>query len=62
LCNRPRPGPARAERQGQWTSLSRLRDRAIFVGEPDDVVPDTFGPGLPPIRDWTTANFAFLAT
>ncbi len=25
----------------------RVRDRAIFVGDPDDVVPDTFGPGLP---------------
>ena len=25
----------------------RVRDRAIFVGEPDDIVPGTFGPGLP---------------
>ena len=25
----------------------RIRDRAIFVGDPDDIVPDTFGPGLP---------------
>ena len=31
----------------------RLRDRAIFVGDPDDIVPDDFGPGLPSIRDWT---------
>ena len=23
----------------------RLRDRAIFVGDPDDIVPDDFGPG-----------------
>jgi hypothetical protein len=30
----------------------RLRDRAIFVGEPADVVPRSFGPGLPKIRDW----------
>jgi predicted glycosyltransferase len=37
----------------------RLRDRAIFVGTPDDVVPDDFGPGLPPIRDWTERHFAF---
>jgi predicted glycosyltransferase len=37
----------------------RLRDRAIFVGEPDDIVPDAFGPGMPPIRDWTEAHFAF---
>ncbi|MDH3607432.1 MAG: alpha/beta hydrolase, partial [Acidimicrobiia bacterium] len=25
----------------------RLRDRAIFVGNPDDIVPDVFGPDLP---------------
>ena len=25
----------------------RIRDRAIFVGDPDDIVPDDFGPGLP---------------
>ena len=37
----------------------RIRDRAIFVGEPDDIVPDDFGPGLPTIRDWTERHFAF---
>ncbi|HEX5148365.1 MAG TPA: glycosyltransferase [Candidatus Limnocylindrales bacterium] len=37
----------------------RLRDQAIFVGEPDDIVPDDFGPGLPPIRDWTERHFTF---
>lgn len=37
----------------------RIRDRAIFVGNPDDVVPDRFGPGLPRIRDWVEANYAF---
>jgi predicted glycosyltransferase len=37
----------------------RLRDRAIFVGNPDDVVPDDFGPGLPAIRDWTERHFSF---
>jgi len=37
----------------------RLRDRSIFVGNPDDIVPDTFGPGLPAIRDWTERHFAF---
>jgi pimeloyl-ACP methyl ester carboxylesterase/predicted glycosyltransferase len=37
----------------------RLRDRAIFVGDPDDIVPDTFGPDLPPIRDWTQAHYQF---
>ena len=37
----------------------RLRDRSIFVGDPEDVVPDTFGPGLPAIRDWTQREFDF---
>jgi pimeloyl-ACP methyl ester carboxylesterase/predicted glycosyltransferase len=37
----------------------RVRDRAIFVGDPEDVVPDAFGPDLPLIRDWTEAHFAF---
>ena len=37
----------------------RVRDRAIFVGNPDDIVPDSFGPGLPRIRDWTERHYAF---
>jgi pimeloyl-ACP methyl ester carboxylesterase/predicted glycosyltransferase len=37
----------------------RIRDRAIFVGEPEDIVPDSFGPGLPPIRDWTQRHYDF---
>jgi pimeloyl-ACP methyl ester carboxylesterase/predicted glycosyltransferase len=37
----------------------RLRDRAIFVGDPDDIVPHAFGPGLPPIRDWTERHYDF---
>jgi len=37
----------------------RLRDRAIFVGNPDDIVPDDFGPGLPSIRDWTERHYQF---
>jgi pimeloyl-ACP methyl ester carboxylesterase/predicted glycosyltransferase len=39
--------------------LPRIRDRAIFVGDPQDVVPASFGPGLPDIRDWTTAHYDF---
>ena len=31
--------------------FARIRDRSIFVGDPDDIVPDTFGPGLPSIRE-----------
>jgi pimeloyl-ACP methyl ester carboxylesterase/predicted glycosyltransferase len=37
----------------------RVRDRALFVGNPDDVVPDSFGPDLPMIRDWTEDHFEF---
>jgi pimeloyl-ACP methyl ester carboxylesterase/predicted glycosyltransferase len=36
-----------------------IRDRAIFVGNPDDLPDLPFGPGLPNIRDWTRRNFAF---
>ncbi len=37
----------------------RLRDRAIFVGNTDDIVPDAFGPDLPLIRDWTEQHYDF---
>jgi pimeloyl-ACP methyl ester carboxylesterase/predicted glycosyltransferase len=37
----------------------RVRDRAIFVGEPEDIVPAAFGPGLPSIRDWTEHHYTF---
>ncbi len=37
----------------------RIRDRQIFVGNPLDVVDESFGPGLPNIREWTAANYDF---
>jgi pimeloyl-ACP methyl ester carboxylesterase/predicted glycosyltransferase len=37
----------------------RLRDRAIYVGGLDDIVADSFGPDLPPIRDWTREHYDF---
>jgi pimeloyl-ACP methyl ester carboxylesterase/predicted glycosyltransferase len=37
----------------------RVRDRALYVGNPDDVVADSFGPDLPLIRDWTEEHFDF---
>jgi hypothetical protein len=37
----------------------RIRDRAIFVGTPDDIVPDRFGPKLPLIREWTEEHYDF---
>jgi pimeloyl-ACP methyl ester carboxylesterase/predicted glycosyltransferase len=36
-----------------------VRDRAVFVGSPDDIVPDAFGPDLPLIRDWTQEHYSF---
>jgi pimeloyl-ACP methyl ester carboxylesterase/predicted glycosyltransferase len=37
----------------------RVRDRALFVGDPADIVPDAFGPGLPSIREWTEGHYDF---
>jgi pimeloyl-ACP methyl ester carboxylesterase/predicted glycosyltransferase len=37
----------------------RVRDRAIFVGNAEDVVPDAFGRDLPLIRDWTEDHYDF---
>jgi pimeloyl-ACP methyl ester carboxylesterase len=46
-----------AEMLEQVARLPRVRDRALFVGEAADIVPDTFGPGLPGIREWTQEHF-----
>jgi predicted glycosyltransferase len=43
----------------QRARYRRVRDRSIFVGNPEDVVDRPFGPGLPGIREWTEANFDF---
>jgi len=48
-----------AEMLEQRARYPRLRDRSLFVGNPEDVVPDTFGPGLPLIREWTRREFDF---
>jgi pimeloyl-ACP methyl ester carboxylesterase len=48
-----------AEMIEQVSRYPRLRDRALFVGEPDDVVPLSFGPDLPAIRDWTERHYDF---
>jgi pimeloyl-ACP methyl ester carboxylesterase/predicted glycosyltransferase len=36
-----------------------VRDRAIFVGSPDDIVPLSFGKDLPDMRDWVPQHFDF---
>lgn len=48
-----------AEMIEQRARLRRVRDRSVFVGNPDDVVDLPFGPGLPDIREWTEQNFLF---
>jgi pimeloyl-ACP methyl ester carboxylesterase len=48
-----------AEMIEQVTRFPALRDRSLFVGNPDDVVPDGFGAGLPAIRDWVERHYQF---
>jgi predicted glycosyltransferase len=48
-----------AEMIEQLARYPRVRDRSIFVGDPDDIVASRFGPGLPSIRDWTEQHFDF---
>jgi predicted glycosyltransferase len=48
-----------AEMLEQRARLRALRDRSVFVGDPEDIVPGDFGPGLPSIRGWTEQNFDF---
>jgi pimeloyl-ACP methyl ester carboxylesterase/predicted glycosyltransferase len=49
-----------AEMIEQVARYPRLRDRSLFVGNPDDVVSASFGPGLPTIADWTSKTFDFV--
>ena len=48
-----------AEMIGQIERYGHIRDKAIFVGNPDDIVPDRFGPDLPYIREWTEKHYEF---
>jgi pimeloyl-ACP methyl ester carboxylesterase/predicted glycosyltransferase len=48
-----------AEMIEQITRYPRLRDRSIFVGNPEDIVPDRFGAELPQIADWTRQHYDF---
>ena len=36
-----------------------LRDRSVFIGDPDDIVDVPLGPGLPSARTWTEQHFDF---
>jgi predicted glycosyltransferase len=48
-----------AEMLEQRARYRRVRDRQVFVGNPNDVIDRSFGPGLPNIREWTTSNYDF---
>ena len=48
-----------AEMIDQIARFPRVRDRAIYVGNDDDIIPDSFGPGLPLIRDWMCDHYDF---
>jgi len=36
-----------------------VRDRAIFVGNRDDILPESFGTALPAMREWIPRHFEF---
>jgi pimeloyl-ACP methyl ester carboxylesterase/predicted glycosyltransferase len=36
-----------------------VRDRAIFVGDPADIIPQSFGKDLPAMREWVPRHFDF---
>jgi pimeloyl-ACP methyl ester carboxylesterase/predicted glycosyltransferase len=48
-----------AEMIGHVERFPWVRDRALFVGDPEDIVADRFGTDLPAIRDWTERHFRF---
>lgn len=48
-----------AEMIGHVEGHPELRDRAIFVGAPEDIVPLGFGRDLPTMREWIPQHFDF---
>ena len=48
-----------AEMIGHIERHPGVRDRAIFVGEPQDIIPRSFGKDLPAMRDWVPRHFDF---
>ena len=46
-----------AERVERMRRYPRLRDRSIFVGNPDDLVDVPLGPELPTVRDWALERY-----
>ncbi|MEM1387991.1 MAG: alpha/beta fold hydrolase [Pseudomonadota bacterium] len=48
-----------AEMIGHVEENPGVRDRAIFVGGPEDIADLSFGAGLPRMRDWIPEHYAF---
>lgn len=48
-----------AEMIGHIEDHPSVRDRAIFVGGPNDIVDLSFGDGLPRMRDWIPRHYEF---
>jgi pimeloyl-ACP methyl ester carboxylesterase/predicted glycosyltransferase len=48
-----------AEMIGHVEDHPNLRDRSIFVGNPSDIIPHSFGKDLPEMRDWVPKHFDF---
>jgi len=48
-----------AEMIGHIERHPEVRDRAIFVGSPEDIIPLSFGQNLPAMRDWVPKHFEF---
>ena len=48
-----------AEMIGHVEKHPEVRDRAIFVGGPQDIVDLSFGDGLPHMRDWIPRHYEF---
>ena len=48
-----------AEMIGHVEHHKAVRDRSIFVGNPDDIVPMSFGADLPTMRDWIPKHYEF---
>ncbi len=50
---------ANAQMVEQVERFRRIRDRALYLGDPADLPRGRFGPGLAPIREWAREHFSF---
>ena len=46
-----------AEMLAHVARYKRVRDRALYIGDYDDLLPERFGPDLPSIPDWAREHF-----